>query len=53
MHIFIAWIITITFILMFMSGCKTVEPTPFETGEETSKPIGCVMAEVEGRDVDC
>lgn len=50
----IAWFSTVVLILLFMSGCKVLEgPTPFETGEVTAKPIGCTMAEVEGRDVDC
>lgn len=40
-------------IALLMFGCKTTEPTPFETGDEVVEPRGCLMSKVEGRDVDC
>ena len=36
-----------------LAGCRAPAPVPFETGEVTGAPLGCVLAKVEGRDVDC
>lgn len=50
---FLGWLVGVAFVLLFMKGCKTLEATPFETGDEVPPPLGCVLSEIEERDVDC